>query len=76
MKTNIFDFFEPISATRFLSTFELLCDQNGVHVGAAIQIFHVSVEKPAAAALTARIALSSNSYKRQKDKQGPVLSKW
>lgn len=40
MKSHIFNPFDPTSMSVFLCSFELGCDTNIIHVGAAITLFN------------------------------------
>lgn len=63
----IVQFAGPISVVRFLSSFKLVCNRNGVHVGAALWLLHCFLKRPTAAALKDCIALPSKMHRRHKE---------
>lgn len=60
MKPHTFDPFDTISIIGFLFNFQLACDTDGIHEGAAIKLFHFFMKKSASSALHTKLT-SKNS---------------
>lgn len=67
LKSLNFDGFDPISIS-FLPAFQIACDTNGIHEGAAMWLFHFFVRNMASAALSDCTYISGFGRLRQKSK--------
>lgn len=56
IKDGTFESFNAILAIRFLKSFPLACNKNGVHKGAAVRLFHFFKIYTASAVINARLS--------------------
>lgn len=74
METHIFNPFNAISIIKFLKNYELFCDKNDVHEGAAMWLFTLIMDKTISSALHSFSSAEDTDKKYSRTASGELNS--